>query len=195
MTLTFLRLGKIAPPDAVFFIVAQLVGGTLGVFLVALALGEGFTDPPVAYVATVPGATGVGVAFIAELLISMGLMLVILFVSNTERLARYTGLYAGCLVAVYITFEAPLSGVSMNPARTFASAAAGGTWADAWIYFTAPILGMLAAVEIHRALGRVAGHEQGIKCAKLDHPPHVRCIHCGYVPPEDRHDSASIGYR
>src|SRR5918999_394676 len=125
VTLTFLRLGKVAPWDAAFYIIAQFIGGTLGVLGMALVLDNTFTDPPVAYVATVPGLAGVWVAFVAELLISMGLMLIVLFVSNTERIARFTGLCASCLVALYITVEAPFSGMSMNPARTFASAAAG----------------------------------------------------------------------
>ena len=162
-----------------FFILAQFIGGTLGVLGMALVLDNTFTDPPVAYVATVPGPAGVWVAFVAELLISMGLMLMVLFVSNTERIARFTGLCASCLVALYITVEAPFSGMSMNPARTFASAAAGGAWTHAWIYYTAPLLGMLAAVEVYqRVRPRLI-----VKCAKLDHPAHVPCIHCGYQPP------------
>jgi aquaporin Z len=176
VTLTFLRLGKVAPWDAAFYIIAQFIGGTLGVLGMALVLDSTFTGPPVAYVATVPGPTGVWVAFVAELLISMGLMLMVLFVSNTERIARFTGLGAGCLVALYITVEAPFSGMSMNPVRTFASAAAGGSWTHAWIYYTAPLLGMLAAVEVYQ---RVRPRPI-VKCAKLDHPAHVRCIHCGY---------------
>jgi aquaporin Z len=107
VTLMFLRLGKMAPWDALFFVLAQFIGGTLGVLGMALVLDNTFTDPPVAYVATVPGPAGVWVAFVAELLISMGLMLMVLFVSNTERIARFTGLCAGCLVALYITVEAP----------------------------------------------------------------------------------------
>src|SRR5918999_376107 len=177
VTLTFLRLGKVAPWDALFFVLAQFIGGTLGVLGMALVLDNTFTDPPGAYVATVPGPTGVWVAFVAELLISMGLMLMVLFVSNTEKIARFTGLGAGCLVALYITLEAPFSGMSMNPARTFASA--GSPWTHAWIYYTAPLLGMLAAVEIYQ---RVRPRPI-VKCAKLDHPAHVRCIHCGYQPP------------
>lgn len=180
VTLAFLRLGKIAPLDALFYIVAQFIGGTLGVVLVLLLLGDAFNLPPVNNVATVPGLQGPLVAFVAELLISMGLMLTVLFFMNSQRLGRLTGLAAGILVATYITIEAPLSGMSMNPARTFASAAPGGPWTHAWIYYTAPILGMLAAVELYRRLLR---RDTRRMCAKLDHPDHVRCIHCGHEPP------------
>jgi aquaporin Z len=178
VTLAFLRLGKIAPWDAVFYIAAQFIGGTLGVLLALLLLGDSFALAPVAYVVTVPGRGGVAPAFWAELLISFGLMLTVLIFLNTQRLQRYTGFAAGALVAIYIAIEAPLSGMSINPARTFASALPADQWHAWWVYFTAPILGMLLAVEIHRALK----FGSALMCAKLDHSAHRRCIHCGYEP-------------
>src|SRR5215469_17519551 len=63
VTLTFLRLGKIHPWDALFFVIAQVAGGTLGVVVVASVLGSLFTGPPVSYAVTVPGPKGVAVAF------------------------------------------------------------------------------------------------------------------------------------
>ena len=57
-------------------------------------------------------------AFVAELTISFILMITVLFVSNRDTIARYTPYFAGALVATYITFEGPVSGMSMNPART-----------------------------------------------------------------------------
>jgi aquaporin Z len=123
VTLAFLRLGKIHRWDALFYIVAQTVGGTLGVVLVASVAGSLFTAPPVSYAATVPGPNGVTVAFVAEAVISFGLMSAILALFSSSRLTRFTGIAVGCLVALYISVESPLSGTSMNPARTLASAA------------------------------------------------------------------------
>jgi aquaporin Z len=177
VTLSFLWLGKVKPIDAAFYIVAQFAGGTAGVLLAAGIAGAPFTGHPVNRVATTPGETGPGIAFLAEAAISALMMLAVLTVSNTPRLARWTGVVAGCLVALFIAFEAPLSGMSMNPARSFASAAPGGLWQDLWIYFSAPVLGMLAGAQIHLLLGR------RVHCAKLDHAPGRRCIHCGYTPP------------
>jgi aquaporin Z len=125
-----------------------------------------------------PGQWGPGTAFLAEFLISAVLMLMVLSVSSSPRFARFTGLTAGCLVALYITLESPLSGMSMNPARSFASAAPGMQWRHLWIYFTAPVAGMLGGAEVFLAL-RGASR---IRCAKLLHPPEVRCIHCGHEP-------------
>lgn len=151
VTLTFFRLGKVSRWDAIFYIAAQFIGGLLGVLLTRAVLGSRFADPTVNYAVTVPGAAGVATAFVAELFIACGLMLMILFVTNTPKLARYAGIFAGTLVALFITFEAPYSGMSLNPARTVASALPSGVWTAGWIYFVAPIGGMLLAVEIFRA--------------------------------------------
>jgi len=178
VTLAFLRLGKVHGWDALFFIIAQVAGGTLGVLLVAALFGGLFTDPPVSYAATLPGPAGPRIAFVAELAISCGLMLTVLLLSASARLAPFTGVAAGCLVAAYISFEAPLSGMSMNPARTFASAAPGMLWQHFWIYLTAPVLGMLIGAQLFLA---VRGTPR-TGCAKLLHPAEARCIHCGYEP-------------
>ena len=112
------------------------------------------------------------VAFLAEMVISFILMSVILTVSNTKRWGRWTGLFAGALVATYITIESPISGMSMNPARTFGSASVAQIWTSLWIYFTAPPLGMLLAAEVYRRLK--AG--RAVACAKLHHHNNQRCI-------------------
>ena len=178
VTLTFLRLGKTRGWDALFYIIAQIAGGTTGVLLVAALLGPAFTDAPVSYAATMPGTGGAAVAFVAELVISAVLMLVILSLSGTQRFAGLTGFAAGMLVALYISFEAPLSGMSMNPARTFASAAPAMHWDHLWIYVFAPLIGMLAAAQLFLTVRGV----RKLGCAKLLHPADQRCIHCGYEP-------------
>jgi aquaporin Z len=179
VTLTFLRLGKVRPWDALFFVVAQLLGGTAGVLLVAALAGHAFRDPPVSYAATLPGPAGPGVAFAAEFVISAVLMLTVLSLSASRRLAPFTGVTVGCLVATYITFESPLSGMSMNPARSLASAAPGMLWQHLWIYLSAPLLGMLSGAQLFLM---VAGARR-VLCAKLLHPLGIPCIHCGHEPP------------
>ena len=176
-TLTFLRLGKVAPKDAAFYVGAQFVGGLMGVMISALLLGGLIRDPAVNFAVTVPGPAGAGTAFLAELGISFLLMTVVLISTNTPGLARYTGLFAGALVATYITFESPLSGMSMNPARTVASALPAFVFSSLWVYFTAPLLGMLLAAEL---FVRVKGL-RGVHCAKFHHDNSQRCIfRCTY---------------
>jgi len=172
VTLTYLRLGKVAPWDAAFYIAFQFVGGIAGVVAASLVLSNLVTHPSVNYSATLPGPSGPTRAFLAELIISFILMLVVLLVSNTKRLGRWTGLFAGALVATYITFESPISGMSMNPARSFGSAAVGNVWTALWIYFTAPPFGMLLAAEIYLRLKSV----RAVACAKLNHYNNARCI-------------------
>jgi len=174
MTLTFLRLGKISPKDALHYVLAQFLGGTLGMVFAAHLVPAIVGHPTVYYVATQPGPSGVGAAFLGETLITFLLMSVVLRVSNTPKLARFTGLCAGALVAVYITLEAPISGMSMNPARSFASAFAAQDWTALWIYFTAPLLGMLLAAQVY-----VLQRGQ-VFCAKLHHDPQTPCIFCAY---------------
>jgi aquaporin Z len=177
VTLTFWRLGKIATWDALGYILFQFTGGTIGVLLSALALGAIIADPTVNYAVTIPGSAGIGIAFIAEAFISFLQLSMVLRVSNTKALTRYTGVFAGALVAVYISIEAPYSGMSMNPARTFASAFPANLWTAWWIYFTAPPLGMLLAAELY--LRQHSIHK--VFCAKLHHHNDKRCIfRCNY---------------
>jgi aquaporin Z len=175
VTLTFLRLGKIARWDAAFYGLFQVLGGTAGVLLVQAVAGSAFVEPPVRFAVTVPGPGGAARAFAGEAAISFLLMAMVLWTTNHPRHARFTGRFAGALVALYITFESPLSGMSMNPARTVASALPSGTWTAVWVYFLAPTLGMLLAAQMFGTLTRW----QARHCAKLDHPPGVRCIFCG----------------
>ncbi|MGN6733236.1 MAG: aquaporin, partial [Candidatus Binatia bacterium] len=121
-TLTFFRLGKINKWDTMFYLSAQFIGGLSGAITAAIALSSWASHPAVNYVVTIPGAAGAFAALIAEMAIAFILMTVVLRVSSTPRLHKFAGLCAGILVAIYITVEAPISGMSMNPARTFASA-------------------------------------------------------------------------
>lgn len=181
ITLALLRAGHVAGWDAAFYIIAQFVGGTAGVYLALAILGDAFATPPVNFVATVPGPQGELIAFGAEFVISFLMMTLVLRASNSPRLMRLTGVFAGALVATFIAIEAPFSGMSMNPARTFASAMAAQVWTGFWIYLLAPIAAMQLALAIDNALrGRAA-----VKCAKLIHATDQRCIHCGFTPLED----------
>ena len=172
VTITYWMLGKIAGLDAALYVIAQFAGGLTGVLVSSVLVGPALAEGPVNFAATVPGPDGPWMALIGELLISGVLMFSILTASNSPGLSRRTPFMAATLIALYITFEAPLSGMSMNPARTVASAAWGHTWTALWIYFVAPLGGMLTAAAIFR--GRV-------HCAKLDHHNNQPCIfHCKF---------------
>jgi aquaporin Z len=175
VTLTFWRLRKVRTPDAVLYIAAQLAGGLVGMGLAAFLLKERVADPAVHWVVTAPGARGVLPALFAEIFISFLLMSVVLATSAETRLAPFTGVFCGVLVFLFITFEAPVSGMSMNPARTLASAVPARDFMALWVYLLAPPLGMLLAVEARRAGGAAAA----AFCARLAPHGRARCPFCG----------------
>ena len=178
VTWTFFSLGKIKLRDALFYTLAQFAGAIFAAQLMKAMLGEWYAHPSVNYTATVPGREVIGteLAFVAEALISFGLMFVMLIAINSERLEKLAGLFVGLLVGVYLVVESPFSGMSMNPARTFGSALTAGQWSDWWVYFTAPPLAMLLAGKVYRRLRR--GQMEG--CAKLYHSQDKPCIFCDH---------------
>ena len=186
VTFTFLRLGKIGAADGFFYMLFQFAGGIAGVTLAGLTLGSLVAAPEVNFAATEPGSYGAVVAFFAEMGISAIIMGTVLYVTNHKRIMHKVGLYVGILYAAYITLEQPFSGTSMNPARTLGSVLMTGSWAGTWIYFTAPLMGMLLASEIFLwTKGKDAIH-----CAKLLHTTDVRrIVRCGWTAFEDENNS------
>ena len=175
VTLTFFRLGKISGRDALAYITAQFVGGAAGITVAAMLLWPWIAHPSVNYVVTMPGANGAAAAFAAEAVISFVMMLAVLTVSSHARWARFTGVVAALLIACFITIEAPLSGMSMNPARTLGPDLVGDTFHGVWIYFVAPPIGMLAAAEVVARLR----DPRSVRCAKLYHDSGHCIFGCG----------------
>lgn len=175
VTLSFYRLGKVPAWDALFYSAGQFAGGLLGVLLSAAALGGLLQHASVQYAVTIPGPAGPSVAFAAELVIAFGMMATVLVTSSSPRLSHLTPILAATLVFLYISIETPYSGMSLNPARTFASALPAGNWTAFWVYLIAPPLGMLLASEAFLKV-KAASAEH---CAKIHHADCARCIFCG----------------
>lgn len=177
VSFTFFCLGKVAWQDALFYAIAQFFGGVCGVLLASVSLGPDLASPQVRYVVTVPGRFGTPAAFAAECFMGFITMTVILRAANHPRLARFTWLFVGMLVSLYVTVFSPVSGFSINPARTFSSAVFAHLWTAVWIYFSAPMAGMLLAAWLYV---RSRGTER-IYCAKIYHdqtsPCPFRCRH------------------
>jgi aquaporin Z len=111
-------------------------------------------------------------------------MSTVLYFSNHHRLGRYTGLFAGLVIATYVTLEAPFSGMSMSELlsamsidtmRKFVSSPLPAIWSGLLVYLSAPPLGMLAAGEIYLWWKG----SRSVKCCKLHHDSGKRCIFCG----------------
>src|ERR1700689_219349 len=185
ITLTYLRLGKISRPDAFFYVLSQFMGGVVGVAVSVLFLGRTLASPSVMYAETVPGKYGTAAAFAAEAFMAALLMGVVLWTSNRPSIASRTGYFVGILITFYVLLFAPVSGFSINPARTTASAVFADVWTAIWVYFSAPLLGMLFSAEIYiRSQGR-----DRILCAKLHPDPSYECPFLCHYP---GHHPASV---
>ena len=182
-TLTFWRLGRMRGVDAAGYVGAQVLGAVLGVALASTLLGPRLAHASVSFVVTRPGQWGPIAALGGEVVIAAILMAAVVTLGGSRH-ARHTGLVVGVLVATYISVEAPISGMSMNPARSFGSAWGAHHWDGFWIYVAGPLVGMsIGATLATWARARPV-------CPKLHHPASQRCIFCGHVPAEQRERAA-----
>ena len=175
VTLAFWRIGKVPTHDAVAYVVAQMLGALAGTFLAGLVFHDLVAG--VQYAVTVPGDGYTPVwALIAETLITFLLVFTIFICVNKPRIAGRTGLIAGALVAFLVMIESPVSGTSLNPARSLAPALLAPVYTSLWVYFVGPVLGALLAVRVHSRVGRAT-----TVCAKLFHTEKYPCpFDCGY---------------
>jgi aquaporin Z len=129
------------------YIVSQVLGAIAASFLLWLY----FPNHPTLG-ATLPNISLLG-AFVFEVVLTFFLMFVIIHISTG---AKEKGLMAGVAVGAMIGLEAmfagPITGASMNPARSLAPALVSGRFYGLWIYLTAPFLGVLLAVPFCRLL-------------------------------------------
>ena len=115
------------------------------------------------------------------------LMYMVLLTTNRQKWMPWTGLFAGVLLFLFITLEAPLSGMSINPARSVASSLPSGIWTSTWVYLAGPLIGMVAAARLY-ILGREGAD---VHCAKLHHANGYSCIFCDFQRQRSRQAMAS----
>ncbi len=121
------------------YVVAQLGGAVAAAMALVMLFGDAVESG-----ATVPWIA-LGPAFLVEALMSFALMIVILAVVD-HRGARGVGALAiGFAVGMDSLMGGGLTGASMNPARSLGPAVASSTWTQHWLYWVAPIVGMVAA--------------------------------------------------
>lgn len=158
LTYTFFRLKKITFANGCAYLAAQFLGAIAAVLLLKLTMGKLFEHPLVDYSITKPKpGHSLGAAFIAEFIITFIFVIVTLFVLSSKKLEKSNAAIAGLLIALFLIFELPYSGMSMNPARSFASALVAWNWKELWVYFVAPIFGMLLATEIFKVWQKSLG--------------------------------------
>ncbi|MFD2722045.1 aquaporin [Hymenobacter monticola] len=156
VTLGFWHLGHIATADALWYVLAQFAGALAAGAGMHWALAPWFDHPSIHYNTTKPidGPHGWALALGAEVLISSMLMLGLLWSLHSARGKKWTGALAGALagalLALFVVVEAPLSGMSLNPARTLGTAVAAGEAPHLWLYFVGPLGAMWATAEAFR---------------------------------------------
>jgi MIP family channel proteins len=140
--------------DALAYVAAQLAGATVAAFVLLAA----WTDKPAHLGATLP-SVGVGAALLYEVVLTAFLMFVIVAVAtDTRAVGAAAALAIGGTVALDALFGGPITGASMNPARSFGPALASGTWHDFWIYLVGPLDGAaLGALAYQLVRGERAG--------------------------------------
>src|SRR5438309_1741622 len=163
--------------DAVAYIAAQLAGAALAALLL-LAI---WPARPAALGATVP-SIGVGSALVYELVMTGLVMFVIVAVATDTRAVGAAAAFAiGGTVALDALFGGPLTGASMNPARSFGPALASGTWTDFWVYVVGPVVGAVLgafAYQFIRARPRAHGRPRSRSPAVASDDPRVPCRRC-----------------
>jgi MIP family channel proteins len=150
VTLAFWSVGRFPGREVIPYLGAQCAGAVLASWVLLLVLG------PVGRMgATLPALTS-GAALVVEFLLSFVLMFVIMAVATDERVtAGFAGIAVGLTVGFCALMGGPLTGASMNPARSLGPAFAGGIWSAHWIYWVGPVVAMVAASRTYQFL-RVA---------------------------------------
>lgn len=137
VTLAFTVTRHFPAREAAAYVGAQLAGAALAA-LVLLAM---WTDRPAELGATVP-SVGAGSAVVYELAMTTLLMFVIMAVAtDTRAVGAAAAIAIGGVIALDALFGGPVTGASMNPARSFGPALAAGEWRDFWVYLVGPIGG------------------------------------------------------
>jgi MIP family channel proteins len=148
VTLAFWTSGFLSKRLVLPYILAQLLGSIIASGLLLISLGKVGNLG-----ATLPLNGNWFQSFVLETVLTFILMFVI-FGSGLDRRAHigFAGLAIGLTVGVEAACMGPITGASMNPARSFAPALVGGIWQHHWVYWVAPILGAQIAVVIYRLL-------------------------------------------
>ncbi len=151
VTLAFWSVRRFPGREVVPYVVAQCAGAVAASALSRLALGS------VGQVGATLPAVRPAVAFGVEWLLSFALMFVVMAVATDERVADgFAALAVGLTVGFSALVGGPLTGASMNPARSFGPALVGGLWQVHWLYWVAPVTGMFAAARLYEVLRHAA---------------------------------------
>ncbi len=149
VTIAFWSVGRFPRRDVPAYVAAQCVGAVLAAFTLKAMLGSlghmGATLPRI----------GIPRSMLLETLLSFALMFVIMAVATEGRVRAGLAPVAIGLTVGFAALLGPLTGASMNPARSLGPALAAGQWTGHWLYWVAPVAGMLLAARTYDLLRHV----------------------------------------
>ena len=161
VTIAFTLTRHFRAGDAVAYVAAQLIGATVA----ALVLLAVWPDQPADLGATVP-SVGAGSAFVYELVLTAFLMFVIMAVAtDTRAVGAAAAIAIGGTVGLDALFGGPVTGASMNPARSFGPALAAGQWHEFWLYVAGPVIGAVLGAFAYQL---VRGQPADVRPARPD---------------------------
>jgi len=165
VTLGFWAMGRFKADHVAGYIFCQLAGAALGA-LPLLAWGD--MGRSVQFGATIP-SFGDALALAGETVTTFAMVFLLFFFLRHRALKLYTPALFPPLYAIMVWLEAPISGTSTNPARTFGPALIAADWHGWWVYWLGPLIGALLAVGVHRLARH---HLPWIDVAKIHHFSH-----------------------
>ncbi|MFV1988554.1 MAG: MIP/aquaporin family protein [Gemmatimonadota bacterium] len=147
VTLALWSAGHVPTRTVPTYVAAQCLGAIAGSAAVRVAFGPGVPLGVTTVAASLPAA------FVVEALLSFALLFVIIAVATDRRVAGgVAGVAVGLVVAFGSLVGGTLTGASMNPARSLGPALVAGQWGGHWLYWAAPIAGMLVAARFYEAV-------------------------------------------
>lgn len=152
VTMGFWLMGKLTGRSAIGYCIAQFLGALLGSIPLIL---WGQMGRSINYAVTVPGAGySTTVVIVGEVATTFCLITYLCLFLAFQSLRKYTPFFIPFLFAIMVPLEAGISGISVNPARSFGPSVISGVWTGWWIYWVGPILGGLLAILICNSLAR-----------------------------------------
>lgn len=161
VTLAFTITRHFPGREAIAYVAAQLAGATAG----ALVLGAIWTSQPASLGATVPSVSATS-AFVYEAVLTAALMFVIMAVAtDTRAVGAAAAIAIGGTIGLDALVGGPVTGASMNPARSFGPALVSGTWTDFWVYVAGPVLGAAIGALAYQLIRTPAAQSGGRQAA------------------------------
>jgi len=149
VTVGFLVTRRIAPLLGLLYIVAQLVGATLAGLLLRVMYPQAVWQAALLGTPNLAPGVSFGLGVLIEAVLTFFLLLAVFGTAVDPRAPKIGGFGIGLTVLVDILVGGPLTGASMNPARTFGPALAGGFWQNDLVYWIGPIIGAVIAASIY----------------------------------------------